>query len=64
MSPAPLNPANECRRRFAALRDAYAQALAAGDPIKAGNITRKMAKLRKAAWAVKCLEDRARARMA
>jgi len=57
-----MTPAHECRKRFAQLRDAYAQAITAGDPIKAGNVARKMAKLRKAAWSVKILEDRARAK--
>ena len=55
-----MTPSEDCRKRFAALRDAYARAIAAGEPIKAGNIARKMAKVRKAAWQVKCLEDRAR----
>jgi hypothetical protein len=59
-----MKPSDQCRRRFAQLRHAYAQAIAAGQPIKAGNISRKMAKLRKTAWAVKTLEDRARARVA
>jgi hypothetical protein len=59
-----VTPSEDCRKRFAALRDAYAKAIADGEPIKAGNIARKMAKIRKAAWQVKCLEDRARARAA
>ena len=57
-----MSPATECRRRYAQLRDAYAQAIAEGNPIRAGNLARKMAQVRKAAWSVKVLEDRARAR--
>jgi hypothetical protein len=56
-----MSPAQECRRHYAQLRDAYARAIAEGNPIRAGNLARKMAQVRKAAWSVKVLENRARA---
>ncbi|HJR56680.1 MAG TPA: hypothetical protein VJ798_08890 [Rhizomicrobium sp.] len=59
-----MSPAEECRRRYAEARRDYASALLSGQPIKAGNIARRMAKLRKAAWSIKILEDRARMKVA